>query len=91
MSISWRELTPLQKAMLLRTAQSGSAADQSKWEMRTIAALRLKDLLRPGHPRQQSGTVRGRWYLTAKARRLVAEQLGPEIVQNHGRQMAKAE
>ncbi|MDN3571585.1 hypothetical protein QWZ18_13245 [Methylobacterium longum] len=77
--------------MLLRIAQSGSIAAGSSMEMRTIAALRRKDLLRPGHPRQQSGTVRGRWYLTAKARRLVAAQLSPDIVQNHGRQMAKAE
>lgn len=91
MSVSWRELAPLQKVMLLRIAQSGSGAAGSSLEMRAIASLRRNGLLRPGHPRQQSGTVRGRWYLTAKARRLIAEQASTGIVQNHGRQMAKSD
>ena len=64
----------MQRAMLVRIAREGPQTVASKTEARTASSLRSRELLRPGYPRQDGRDAQGRWYLTAKGRRLIAER-----------------
>lgn len=70
----WFQLAPKQRAMLIRIALEGPLAVATKVEMRTVASLRRRELLRPGYPRRTKSETVGRWHLTAKAHRLIAER-----------------
>ena len=68
---SWRELSPAQRAMLLRLNHEGSLLSLSPYEMRTVRSLLERGLVRPKSPQRDGRDHAGLWFLTVQGSRIV--------------------
>lgn len=70
-SALWRELTPVQRAMLRRLDREGPLVSLGPWEMRTVRSLLSRGLVRPRSPVRDGRDHAGLWFLTSQGTRIL--------------------
>lgn len=72
----WWQLTPSQRALLLRLRCEGPLQKPERWEMATVRALLARGLLRPRNRARDGVGGAGTWFLTAQGAHLAVRHSG---------------